>query len=113
MTKLAKLLKREKVKFIRVVWCDNANVMRAKSVHIEAALKGGLDFGVGISPAQQAVPVTVDAFVADSGLGPVGEIRLVPDWETLTVLPYAAGHARVTGIWSRSTNPGPTALETS
>lgn len=105
MTKLAKILKKEKVRFIRVVWTDNANVMRAKSMHIDAALKGDLDFGVGISPAQQAVPVTVDAFVAESGLGPVGEIRLLPDWNTMTVLPYAPGHARVYGDMFDGENP--------
>jgi glutamine synthetase len=38
-----------------------------------------------------------DAVAPDSGLGPVGEIRLVPDWSTLAVLPYAPGHARVLG----------------
>jgi glutamine synthetase len=84
------------VRFVRIVWCDNANVVRAKAVHV-GALAQGLPHGVGISAAQQAVPVTADAFVAESGLGPVGEIRLVPDWETLKVLPFARGHARVYG----------------
>jgi glutamine synthetase len=38
-----------------------------------------------------------DSVVPESGLGPVGEVRLVPDWATFTPLPYAPGHARVMG----------------
>lgn len=83
-------------RFVRIVWCDNANVIRAKAVHV-GALPGYLDHGVGITAAQQAIPVMYDAVAAGSGLGPVGEIRLIPDWSTLTVLPYAPGHARVMG----------------
>ncbi len=83
-------------RFVRVVWCDNANVIRAKAVHI-GALRSYLEHGLGISPAQQAVPVMFDSVVVESGLGPVGEVRLMPDWSTLTPLPYAPGHARVFG----------------
>ncbi|NEQ81685.1 MAG: glutamine synthetase, partial [Moorea sp. SIO2I5] len=42
-----------------------------------------------------------------SGLGPIGEIRLVPDWETLTPLPYAPGHARVFGDMVNNGSPWP------
>ncbi|MGK7871800.1 MAG: glutamine synthetase family protein [Xenococcaceae cyanobacterium] len=84
------------VRFVRILWCDNGNVIRGKAVH-RNRLYAYLTHGVGISAAQQAIPVMYDAPVAGSGLGPVGEIRLVPDWDTLTILPYAAGHARVMG----------------
>jgi glutamine synthetase len=87
-------LRRHGFEFIRLVWCDNANVIRAKAAHI-GQLEEIADFGLGISFAQQAVPVLRDAFVAESGLGPVGEVRLQPDWSTLTGLPYASGHARM------------------
>ena len=83
-------------RFVRVVWCDNANVIRAKAVHV-GMLGHYRDHGVGITVAQQALPVMYDAVVPDSGLGPIGEARLVPDWATLTPLPYAPGHARVLG----------------
>jgi glutamine synthetase len=89
-------LRNSGTRFVRVVWCDNANVIRAKAVHI-AALPGYLEHGLGITAAQQAIPALFDAVVPGSGLGPVGEIRLMPDWSTLTPLPYAAGHARVMG----------------
>jgi glutamine synthetase len=56
-----------------------------------------LRHGVGISAAQQALPVMFDAPAAGSGLGPVGEIRLVPDLRSLIMLPYAPGHAQFMG----------------
>jgi len=90
------LLSAAQVKFVRILWCDNGNVIRAKAVH-HGRLLDYIKHGVGISAAQQAVPVTLDAPAPGSGLGPVGEIRLVPDLDTLTLLPYAPGHARVMG----------------
>ena len=84
------------VRFVRIVWCDNANIIRGKAVH-RGTLSEYLKHGVGISAAQQAIPVMYDAPVPGSGLGPVGEVRLVPDWDTFTPLPYAPGHARVIG----------------
>jgi glutamine synthetase len=83
------------VKFIRILWCDNANIIRGKAIHI-GALSHHLH-GVGISAAQQAIPVMYDAPVPETGLGPVGEVRLIPDWSTLNLLPYAPSHARVMG----------------
>ncbi len=84
------------VRFVRILWCDNANIIRGKAVH-RGTVSEYLKHGVGISAAQQAIPVMYDAPVPGSGLGPVGEVRLVPDWDTLTPLPYAPGHARVIG----------------
>jgi glutamine synthetase len=92
------------VKFLNILWCDNANVIRGKAVHHQR-LSAYLQQGVGISAAQQAVPVMYDAPVAATGLGPVGEIRLVPDWETLTILPYAPTHARVIGNMIKDGQP--------
>jgi glutamine synthetase len=94
-TALSRSLAAAGVKFIRILWCDNANVIRGKAVHI-GALVHHQEHGVGISPAQQAIPVMYDAVVPESGLGPVGEIRLVPDWSTLCVS-SSPGHARVIG----------------
>lgn len=96
MDAMRHLLEQAAVKFVRVVWCDNANVIRAKAIHT-SRLDVYMTHGVGISPAQQALPVMYDVPVAAAGLTPVGEIRLVPDWETLRLLPYAPGHARVMG----------------
>ena len=45
--------------------------------------------------AQMALPVMYDSVVAETGLGPIGEVRLMPDWSTLTMLPYAPDQAQV------------------
>ena len=87
-------LRRHGFEYVRLVWCDNANLIRAKAAHI-SQLEEVAEHGLGISFAQQAVPVLRDAFVAKSGLGPVGEVRLAPDWSTLSGLPFAPGHARL------------------
>jgi glutamine synthetase len=89
-------LKETGARFVRIVFCDNANVIRAKAVHV-GVLAHYLEHGVGLTAAQQALPVMYDAVVPESGLGPVGEVRLMPDWSTLTALPYAPGHARAFG----------------
>ncbi len=92
------------VRFVRVLWCDNANVIRGKAFHARTVAQY-LDKGVGISEAMQAVPVMFDAVAPGSGLGPVGEVWLVPDWSTLTRLPYAPGHARVMGDMKKNGRP--------
>ena len=89
-------LDRARIKFVRVLWCDNANIIRGKAIH-RKRLESYLTHGVGITAAQQALPVMYDAVVGDTVLGPVGEIRLIPDLTTLTLLPYAKGHARIMG----------------
>lgn len=87
-------LKSSGIKFIRILWCDNANIIRGKAIHIDT-LEENMTHGVGISAAQQAIPVMYDAVVPGAGLGPVGEVRLVPDWSSFNPLPYATAHARV------------------
>ena len=91
---LKKKLKDAGIKFVRILWCDNANVIRAKAAHINY-LDDCTKNGVGITMAQQALPVMYDSVIPESGLGPVGEVRLMPDWSTMTLLPYAEGHAQV------------------
>ncbi|WP_230269153.1 glutamine synthetase family protein [Blastopirellula sediminis] len=86
----------DEIRFVRVLWTDNANVIRAKAIH-RRALANYTKHGVGITAASQAMPAMYDAVIPESGLGPIGEIRLVPDFATLTPLPYAPGHARVMG----------------
>lgn len=84
------------LRLVRFTYCDNANLIRAKAVPA-ARLEAFLKAGIGFSVAQQALPVTMDAVVAGSGLGPVGEVYLVPDPSTLTPLPFSPGQAIVLG----------------
>ncbi|MCP6759666.1 MAG: glutamine synthetase [Fischerella sp. CENA71] len=94
--KVKKTLKEADASFVRILWCDNANIIRGKAVHVEM-LPHYFEHGVGISAGQQGVPVMYDAVVPKTGLGPVGEVSLVPDWSSLTALPYSPGHFRVMG----------------
>ncbi|MBC6479403.1 MAG: glutamine synthetase [Hormoscilla sp. GM7CHS1pb] len=82
--------------FLRVVFCDNANAIRAKAIHL-GILAENMDYPVSITAAQLAEPVMYDGVVPDSGLGPVGEVWLIPDWSTCKILPYAPSHARAIG----------------
>jgi len=87
-------LKDSGIKFIRLLWCDNGNVIHAKAAHINF-LDDCIKNGIGITVAQQALPAMADVVVPETGLMPVGEVRLMADWSTLTMLPYAEGHAQV------------------
>jgi glutamine synthetase len=49
----------------------------------------------------------VDAVAPGSGLGPVGEVWLTPDLETLRYLPYAPRHARVMANITYQGHPWP------
>ena len=91
---LVKYLESAGVKFVRITFCDNANVIRAKAIHL-GILAENLDYPIGMTVAQQALPVMSDTVVSNSGLGPVGEAWSRPDWSTLRILPYAPTHARV------------------
>lgn len=94
--KIHKYLEENDVKFVRIIWCDNANIIRGKAVHL-GMLAHYFEHGVGISIGQQGVPVMYDAVVPETNLGPVGEVSLVPEWSSLKPLPYSPGHARVMG----------------
>jgi glutamine synthetase len=84
------------VRFARVTYCDNAGLIRAKAAPA-ARLAVVLRHGVGFSSAEQAVPMLADVPVPEAGLGPVGEVALVPDPTTLTPLPFSPGQAIVLG----------------
>ncbi|MBW4646205.1 MAG: glutamine synthetase family protein [Goleter apudmare HA4340-LM2] len=106
LKKITKSLQEAGVRFVRIVWCDNANIIRGKAVHLEM-LPHYFEHGVGISAGEQGVPVMYDAIAPESGLKPVGEIRLVPDWDSLIPLPYAPGHVRVMGNMILAGQPWP------
>lgn len=94
-TPLQAQLQTHAIRFVRFMWCDNANVIRAKAVHTAALGDYADGAGVGMAAAQMALPVMYDALAPGSGLTPAGEVHMMADWPTLTPLPYASGHARV------------------
>lgn len=77
----------EGLRLVRFLWCGNDGTIRAKASGI-AGLRGRLESGIGVTVAMQAMN-SLDQLLPVPGLGPVGEVRLVPDLATFRVLPYA------------------------
>jgi glutamine synthetase len=75
------------VRLIRFLYCDNGGVVRGKAVHVDQ-LAYRMRVGVGLTTAMQAMS-SFDELQPVEGMGPVGEIRLVPDPGSFAVLPYA------------------------
>ncbi len=81
------------VKLIRFEYCDVSGVARAKAVHV-AQLAHKLVEGVGLTRAQMSINL-LEQLIHIDGMEPVGEVRLVPDPATFTVLPWAQASASV------------------
>ena len=79
------------VRLIRFLYCDNGGVIRGKLVHRDSLAKR-LETGIGLTVAMQAFNM-LDQLQPCEGMGPVGEIRLVPDPDSFVVLPYAPNGA--------------------
>ncbi len=75
------------VKQIRFLYCDTAGIIRGK-ICGSKALAGRMESGIGLMRAAQALN-GLDQLQNIEGLGPVGEVRLVPDPRTFRLLPYA------------------------
>jgi glutamine synthetase len=75
------------LRLVRFLWCGNDGTTRSKS-SARHGLEHRLDAGIGLTVAMQAMNA-LDHLQPVPGMGPVGEIRLVPDLDTFRVLPYA------------------------
>jgi glutamine synthetase len=75
------------LRLVRFLYCDNDGVIRGKATGI-SGLGSRLGAGIGLTVAMQAFSM-LDHLAPVEGMGPVGEIRLVPDPETFVVAPYA------------------------
>ena len=75
------------VRLVRFLYCDNGGIVRGKLVPTEH-LAERMRTGVGLTVAMQAMS-SLDQLQPVEGMGPVGEVRMVPDPATCTVLPYA------------------------
>jgi glutamine synthetase len=81
------------VKLVRFLYCGNDGLIRGKAAAIEA-LERALEEGLGLTVAMQSFTM-LDRLAPDGTFGPVGEIRLVPDLDTFSLLPYAPKNARL------------------
>jgi glutamine synthetase len=77
----------ERLRLVRFLWCGNDGTIRAKA-STRHGLAGRLSAGIGLTVAMQAMN-SLDQLQPVPGMGPVGEVRLVPDLDTFRILPYA------------------------
>jgi len=80
-------VRNDDVRFVRFLYCDTSGIIRGKSVHIDK-LAERVRGGIGLTVAMPAMNM-LDHLQSVDGMGPVGEIRLVPDVQSYTRLPYA------------------------
>jgi glutamine synthetase len=81
------------VRLVRFEYCDVSGIARTKTVHVDQ-LEHKLLEGVSLTRAQMAIDL-LEQLVPVEGMEPVGEIRLVPDLDTFSVLPWSPGSASV------------------
>jgi glutamine synthetase len=77
------------LELIRFLYVDHGGVIRGKATS-RARLAERMRGGIGLTVAMQAMNA-LDNLAPVPGLGPVGEVRLVPDPATFVALPYASG----------------------
>lgn len=87
------------VRLVRFLYTDNGGVTRGKSTHINH-LPSRITDGIGLTTAMQAMNM-LDQLAPVAGLGPVGEVHLVPDPATFRILPYAPRTAAMTADMRR------------
>ncbi|MFB6102835.1 MAG: glutamine synthetase family protein [Haloplanus sp.] len=89
MTDYEQVLQRadaEDVELIRIVFVNNSGVPRGRVVD-RRTLPGALERGTNVTHAMQSFNA-LDRLASEGRYGPAGEVRVVPDPETFTVLPY-------------------------
>jgi glutamine synthetase len=79
------------IQLVRFLYCDHSGVTRAKAIHV-SHLANKLRKGIGLTRAQMAMNL-LEQLIDIDGMEPVGEIRLVPDPETFSILPWTPGSA--------------------
>ena len=79
------------VELIRFMYCDFTGVQRGKVTAIDD-LANRLSHGINLTTAQMAFTL-LNTIIPIEGMSPVGELRLVLDPETFTILPWIPEHA--------------------
>jgi glutamine synthetase len=77
------------LEMVRFLYADHGGIIRGKAA-TRQFLAERISTGIGHSLAMMAMSM-LDSLQPVDGMGPVGEIRLVPDPATLVPLPYAPG----------------------
>jgi len=83
----------ENIQLVRFAYCDYSGVTRAKVIHV-SHLANKLREGIGLTRAQMAINL-LEELIDIEGMEPVGEVRLVADPDTFSVLPWTPGSASI------------------
>ncbi|MCP3968148.1 MAG: hypothetical protein GY750_07630 [Lentisphaerae bacterium] len=87
MDEITKLVDKKAIKLIRFLYCDNGSIIRGKAATNNTFLRASKT-GIGLTCAQQAFNL-FDQLQPVKGFEPVGEVRMIPDIDSLKILPYA------------------------
>jgi glutamine synthetase len=79
----------DKLALVRFLYADHGGIIRGKSVSVDR-LPARMASGIGHTVAMMAMSM-LDDLQPVEGMGPVGEVRIVPDPDTFVSLPYAPG----------------------
>ncbi|HEY4026809.1 MAG TPA: glutamine synthetase family protein [Candidatus Dormibacteraeota bacterium] len=96
------------LRLVRFLYCDHDGIIRGKASGV-SRLHERLESGIGLTVAMQAFSL-LDRLAPVEGMGPVGEIRLVPDPDTFVIAPYAP-HTGVVLVDMQTSDRGPYAAD--
>ena len=81
----------EQIRLVRFLYADHGGIIRGKAAGA-GRLRERMTSGIGHTVAMMAMSM-LDQLQPVAGMGPVGEVRIVPDPDTFVPLPYAPGAA--------------------
>src|ERR1700726_883954 len=79
----------EGIRLVRFLYADHGGMIRGKAAGT-VRLRERMASGIGHTVAMMAMSM-LDHLQPVEGMGPVGEVRLIPDPSTFVPLPYAPG----------------------
>jgi glutamine synthetase len=91
LLRVAERVETGRIDLVRFLYADHDGIIRGKSVagrRISSRIRSGIPEPTGMMAMSM-----LDALQPVEGMGPVGEVRIVPDPATYTPLPYAPGAA--------------------
>ena len=95
------------VRGVALTWVDNAGITRVKTVPVDR-LEAASTWGVGMSPVFDVFCVDDSITTSPSVGGPVGDLRLIPSLDRLTVLHAMPGWAWApVDRWTQDGTPHP------
>ena len=89
IAKVAAQAQADEVSLIRFLYADHGGIIRGKAASAEV-LPARMVTGIGHTVAMMAMSM-LDHLQPVEGMGPVGEVRIMPDPATFVTLPYAPG----------------------